>query len=559
MLVIAAYLGLHAALVLSGVVPALVDGQLVNLSDPDSYARALRLERYWRDGHLGDGIEKLINAPYGMALHWTRVVDVVALALTALVQPFAGTQSPVFLAGMAFGPFLHLAVLPLFLWAARPILSPGARLAACLIFLLQPVTTFNFVVGTLDHHGLMALLALAIAIFTARALSHDRLAWAAAAGGAGGLAVWLSPEGIVLLVPVLAAFGVLWLRGDRRAMNGALAFSLTHLAIIAVAVTVEGQWPVMDLYKVSQIHAVLAALMTGTAALAVISQNRLVVCVAGALGLAGLWRLCPGLFADPQITLDPVVRQTMIDAVGVEGPLSLATPSGRQTALLGLGIAVPAMAFSLWALWRRPAPQQGRHVFALLSVAVLVAYVLLGKARGLHYVTCFALLPWAECLMALAVRRKVLAVMAGCAQSVLGGALVLAAEPSGPVCPTAALARHLGRAPVAGPVILADLFAGPELAYRTGYGVLGAPYDQNVAGITDTARLFGAHGLGPEFWRLMAQRQVRAVVLCRFDPPQAPPGSLAARLLAGDAPAGFTPVPLPPDLAAAFVLYGVQP
>jgi hypothetical protein len=91
---------------------------------------------------------------------------------------------------------------------------------------------------------------------------------------------------------------------------------------------------------------------------------------------------------------------------------------------------------------------------------------------------------------------------------------------------------------------------GPELAWRTGYRLVGAPYHRGGAAILDTQALFGAtnDALARE---VAERRQVALLLLCPALPGASlVPGSLAARLREGTPPDWLVPLPLaglPPE------------
>jgi hypothetical protein len=114
---------------------------------------------------------------------------------------------------------------------------------------------------------------------------------------------------------------------------------------------------------------------------------------------------------------------------------------------------------------------------------------------------------------------------------------------AGEACDLVMLARYLETADAHGPV-LSYIFPGPELAWRTGLGVVAAPYHRDEAGILDADRAFRAT---PEAARqLLEDRGVDLVVLCLLEPGRGGhdwymttggPQSFYSRLAAGVPPA----------------------
>jgi hypothetical protein len=207
----------------------------------------------------------------------------------------------------------------------------------------------------------------------------------------------------------------------------------------------------------------------------------------------------PSLFANPQDGLDPIVRHYLLDLVSIEDPLRLSAVTWSDL-LFDVGPVVPALLFAAAAAVRGAPWQRRAHLFHALALLLMLAYVLFGKARGLHFLALYQVIPWSAATLwvwhrasvrggrALAAAAAVLLVGAGwMAAAVL--TIVATPVPDTPQeCRYGPVARHLPPAR-AGETVLTDLFDGPELAYRTGYGAIGAPYDLNAAGIRDTQAL----------------------------------------------------------------------
>jgi hypothetical protein len=192
-----------------------------------------------------------------------------------------------------------------------------------------------------------------------------------------------------------------------------------------------------------------------------------------------------------------------------------------QTALvLPWAGAVVALATWFWQWSRRPwrAPLTALFLIALLGWHIVAGAVLLGTAG----------------------RQSVASWQDGCDWTSLG---TLLGELDPPVTGT----------------IATMVFPGPEIAWRSGIGVVSAPYHRNTQGILDVHALFLAQPGVAE--GLARDREIELIVLCEAAPGRGghawyrdrsgdgglygllakatPPGWLVAESLDGPLPGGF--------------------
>ncbi|PWC38805.1 hypothetical protein [Azospirillum sp. TSO22-1] len=569
LLILAGIAALHAALVLTGVVPALEGGQ-VNLFDPDSYTRLLRVAQLHATGRWYDPVLTALNAPAGLELHWTRPLDALMLVLAAplsLALPFPAALE---WAGLVMAPALH-GVAALLLWfGSRPLLNRAERALAVLLFVALRAPLGDFVAGFSDHHALVMVLALG----QLAAFLNGRMA---VAGAAAGLGIWVSPECLLLLPAPLAALALGWVRDDGDATRDGVRFCAGLLGALAVGLALErppAQWLMPDAFRLSALHAGLGALLlaaVGAVSLAARRTHgpagRAFTALAAAMGAAGAaWLLLPGLFANPQDGLDPVVRAYLLDPVGIEDPLRLAEVNWGDL-LLDAGPVLPALLCAGVAAARGPAAQRRGWLFLLLALLLMLAYVLFGKARGLHFLALYQAIPWSAATVRLwrhGGAAVAAAALVGGGSWIAGAALASTAPPPPPAaeCRYGPVTPHLPP-PRPGETVLSDLFDGPELAYRSGYGAIGAPYDLNAAGIRDTQALLLGDPRSGTVRRLLEERRVAVIVLCRGRSPDVErelrdrPRSLLALLHRLSPPPGIEPIALPAAEAQRFLAYRV--
>ena len=114
-------------------------------------------------------------------------------------------------------------------------------------------------------------------------------------------------------------------------------------------------------------------------------------------------------------------------------------------------------------------------------------------------------------------------------------------------------------------LILADLFDGPEIAYKSGYGVLGAPYHEDQGGGNElTYKLFGADPDLLAIQQQFRQKHIRYIIMPkvlfqRYQKFVMSPVTLLGRLARGREPQWLTRVPLPVELSQRCLLFQVKP
>ena len=88
LIVVCLWAALHLALTASVASPVF-NGELLG---PDGYMRLVRVGELLVTGNWYDVVIERSNAPYGDALHWTRPMDAIILALALLILPFVSAE-----------------------------------------------------------------------------------------------------------------------------------------------------------------------------------------------------------------------------------------------------------------------------------------------------------------------------------------------------------------------------------------------------------------------------------------------------------------------------------
>lgn len=569
------------------------------LLDTDSWTRAQRVLDLWQGAGWFDETLARLNAPQGLSLHWTRPLDVmILLPAKALNAAFGfAPRDAVLLAGAWVCPVLHACCGVAAALAARAVWTGVGPLLAGLLVIGNPAALSYSALGRADHHTLVllaGLLALGAAARAAAEPGARRAAWWA--GAFGGMGVWVSPEALLVAVPVLAGFGVVWVAEGTRGFPGrgaaaqglraSLGFTLVAMAAVASEHHPSG-WLRGEYDKVSAQHVLMGALSAavfaavgrlpggaGRRALAGGSAAAVAACALLALWPQALRASMGGVDAGAAEHLIPDVHEMKpidLSLAGLldEAPMMLAA---ALAASLAFALSIPAwrrngtlaVAVPLGLALAVTLPAAVRHIrFAvdLAAPAGLLAAGLPGFALGLRRPP----LRFAVAFLA------VFAAFGVPMLSRLGGSApdgAAAAEVSGKweECGAAALEalrRDGGTTPDGGgataPVLLANTVnLGPELAWRTPFRLVAAPYHRGGEAFVDTAAFFTARD-DAQARSIAAKRQVSMVLLCAPPPRESVAETvLLGRLRRGEAPDWMRPVPLP-GAPAGVRLFSVLP
>lgn len=545
-----------------------------NLVDSDGYARLVRVERLLETGAWFDSSLPRANWPYGGALHWSRLFDMLLIALALPLMPALGVKAALYWSGAVISPILHLFTAAAVAWAARPLIGRAGALIAGALTAVQFGVLGYATLGHADHHMLFGLIAVLAIGFSVHALTGSGPTGspgrhAACAGVVLAAGFWLGAEMQVTAALCLTVLGLKWVfegdggetvaAGVRPGLNLSLNLSLGLLAGVAVMLAVERGPGFFDVGydRLSIVHLTLAALLAafwwavvrlagrGPAGV----PGRLAVAVAGAAAvLAVMWLLYPKVFVNPLKDFDPVILE-IFDSVAEYGSIK-----DVPHFLLYAGGALIA---GPWALWRLKTETGGdRWAWLLLAVSSLVYLVFaLNWIRWSLYVGLFLAIVLADLAVwvdAAANRRfafprrmlvKVpVVVLLTVGPLAAGTALVYAqgaedravnearAPSSSPalalapalseggdprLCPVQAMARYLEQPPWADRprTILASVNFGAELLYRTRHRVTATLHHPQAPGILDSVRILGGVD-DREILKLVRQRQIDLILIC---------------------------------------------
>ncbi len=556
---------------------------LERLADADGYLRLMRVQALREGGAWFDDLMPRVAAPEGIVVQWTRPLDLLILLPALALERLLGlppTQA-LFVVGQFISPVLLVAAAVAAAWAAKAIWQGSAPWFAALLLGTMPAAQAYSGMGRADHHALI-LLSIVVALgATLRAfLPGASVRIAAAAGAAYGFGLWAGPEVVIVVVPVLAAAGLLSVLAPdgRFAARQGLAVALGMAAMLAFAILVEhapAEWSMVAYDQVSVHHLVLALLMAAVfaAALQVGTAPRprrvVVAGLAGAAAFALLVVLYPDMLRGPLGSADAAALASFVPFVEEIRPLPPLGAGSLMDTVTLFGAAVP---LSLLALvlgargWVRDGTGGAGLMLAAALVATLVAAFLARRfALDLAAPAAIAGAGVVGLIVQGAWPRQEVA-RALLAAIVFFGALALpyvslavpqAAPPAAAravACDWTAMSRWLDAARPAvtaadpSPILMtADLFHGSEVAWRTPYRTVALPHHRAGAAIADTIAVLEAREARAH--DVLAQRGVRLLLVCPGDAwPAARGGALSEAIRAGRRVEGLAPVDLPREL-----------
>jgi hypothetical protein len=592
------------------------------LLDTDSYMRVMRIMDLYHGTGWYNTVTTKIGAPEGLSLHWTRPVDILILLPALLAHALgADTSRAVYWIGAGFSPFCHILACFAAVWAARPLWpSPANRFAA--LILLSNGAAFGYgVFGRADHHTLLLLLAvLMLGAMLRAALAGTTPAyhwrWAAISGVFAGLGVWISPELMVPIVPVIATLGLFWLdapldleaaratdpaNGNTEVRDWAgpgAAFALGMAAVVALAIPIEqppARWFAAEYDKISLPYLVLPLIWAAVFLLARRFGERfgggfraraLVGLVLGGAGFGLLIAVFPDLLLGPLGNLNPRLKADFFDTIQEMQPLWPTSFGRLYTFLPMVGQAVAALlllplAFRAWRGRRRWAGLLLVMVFGFLLIAALLHARLSVEFSPTIAIFCAGFFSMLEMKLSGAPRWQRLPALtltvialtyapllisfalphgqdAGTCKVTDLAAWMNAAHPAWPRPSSASSGPVESNAPI---VLTDDISYAPELAFRTDYRFVAGPYHRNPQAIFDTIDVL-TDTTGKTARGILDRRQVALVIRCTdvIVPRLQIAGaqSLYAWLGRGFPPAWLHPLALPPALAKHFKVFEME-
>ena len=575
--------GLAAGALLLRGANAGADGPL--FGDTDDAMRMVVVRDFLAGQGWYDLVQHRLNTPYGVEIHWSRLIDV----------PLAGLLA---LSGLVFGP-AAIAVTgtlwPLLLLAVMLYLSARVTLdlvgreglvAALVLPILAPAILAEFMPGRLDHHNVIVLLTMAGLLAALRALRQPLWAWLGGLIAATALAIAI--EALPGIVAAILAFGLAYVADPARAANLrrfglGFAFGMVFHLMLARP---PALWFEAACDMISPVY-VLAGLMVGAAYLLAsllpaprLAWQRLaLLAILGLVAIAVVVLAYPQCLAGPYAELDPWLIDNWIAAIVEAKPWHR---SLGEIPAYAVGVGVPVLIGLFAGLAALRLERQSRLEWLILLVFIAAtALIMLAQVRGARLAVLPAV-PAAAWLIARArqaylARRgagEIAALLGAWLASagivlMLGTGAVLALLPQPSATGARAADISSGRAACLAPAayvdlrglpperIMAPIDLGSHILLETGHAVVSAPYHRNEAGLLDTFRFFNRPA--EEARAIAAARGLGLVVTCPAlpemqGPARAEPGTLLNLLAEGDPPDWLADVSLDGPLKIYAVL-----
>ena len=543
--------------------------------DPDDALRLVEVRdliagQGWFDVH-----QYRIAAPGGVAMHWSRLVDIPLAAMILALRPLLGQPLAETVTCIAVPLLTLLCALALIGRLAGRLFTVEIAGFACLLAALSVPAMFQFQPLRIDHHAWQIVLALA-ALNGLFEPDHRKGGWIVGLAMAASLAI--SIEGL----PLTAAFlGVLALRYLR---NRSDATGLVHgsaaLAIGSAALFL-GTRGLTDLAEhcdtVSPAHlAAFAAAALGCLGLsslrhrpplAIAAAGAGVVAISAAIVLAAAPSCANGAFA----ALDPLVRKFWYANVSEGQPIWHMSLS--EMAIMLVPALIGLVASARLGLHAKTAAERTLWLeFTLILLAATLIGVMVTRACAASAMLATIPSAWqlreridAARIASAPLWRRLLRIVT-VPLLIFPGLPVLAAQsakdagkPSpanaastpkaygASACDYDKLTAGLRRLPATD--VFAPLDLGPRIILDTTHRVIATGHHRGVAGIHDVIAAFIAP---PDQARaIIARHHATLLVIC---PDQieadnyrsAEPKGLMAALLSNHAPAWLTPIDLAP-------------
>ena len=539
--------------------------------DTDDAMRAVQL-RDWMAGQAWfDLAAHRMGPPEGLAMHWSRVVDV---PLAVLVRAF-GLMLPPDLAEraarIAFPLVLQVWLAGAMAYGARVLAGPRAMAPAALLIAFGVVGDRQFQPGRIDHHAPQILLLTLMAAALLDSLSPDRARRAALCGVTMAVSLAISLENLPFVAVLLAVLPVLWvLDGSRHRvamlwLAGGLGAAAPAVFVLTVApwryaVTSSDSYSAPHLAALllaAGVHVALTVADRGRAGAGPIPRARraaLALALAGAAA-AALVATFPRCLDSPFAEVDPLVKRLWLDRVAEVQPLlgALRRAPGATLVLVGpvglsslvvvsaiiatrglarrrwavlAGLVGIGLAGAAWAIRMADSLQP----LALLGAAWLVARLFAWARREGRSPAAIAL-PYLVFLVASSLCWSLLPTGTAAERSPDGLA--------GPACDAPEAFRPLDRLATAR--VFAPIDTGPYLLAHTGLSVVAGPYHRNNPG--NMAVLTGLTAT-PEVARDIVRGTGAQFVLVCAAAPGSEPGDLLRALADGHPPSWLTRVPV---------------
>ena len=515
--------------------------------DPDCYMHLQRAYRLMTVGDWRTLTDIRVNAPFGYTIHWTVFFDSL---LVAGAMPFRGllgwdAHHALLVWGSVISPLLFIAGLVTLLRAVRHWLPGGSQLFLVALAFTQPQFAGSFLVGRPDHHSLiMALILAQLAWLYAWLSGRLDVKWALLAGVAAGLEMCTSVEALLTILWVGAALGLAWSVYRAPVLKGFAWYLLGCVGTIAIWLGLSrgSQFFEIAYDRVSFVQ--LVALGSGAVAFLAVSARHgdnpapasLGARLAPWLAAAGFSAIVTAIWF-PDFFLGPWPHPAAAivawhKTVNEIQPLLPTSPTQLGLFLGQFTAALASIPLMVHLLRKGPREQRLAMLVSLVGL-VLFGAVALAQMRWAAEAQAMTLLPWT--LTALRIMQSDIALPVGMRRIPIRSVVLLAllVLPILVAIPAQRAAARSGGGVSADrscgwdqasqvlkpyqsgktPIVLAPVWYGPEILWRTSFRVVGVPYEMPSA-MADTQDFFRDETAAK---RLATVRRVDFVLICGSD------------------------------------------
>ncbi|MGH6837601.1 MAG: hypothetical protein ACREDT_02130 [Methylocella sp.] len=491
------------------------------LPDPDSWTRAVLL----RDALETGSWQQILgrdSSGYGTSLHWTRLVEILALPFVLLLEPFVGRDGAILAVATMFGPVMFGSLTAALWWAVRPFVAwRPAMLFVPAATVMAPALLAYGEPGRFGHHLIIPLCAaMAFAHAVRAACSRGGRANSAIHAGLWcGIGTAFSVEMLPFALLAFAGLALAWVLDGDEAAAGRVEGCALGFTVIAVAAWLldppHGGLLAIEVDRLSLPYVLLGpALLAAAKALARFSLPGAGGRLAAVLGV-GLLTLVLWLAVFPELArgIAPGTPAEVQRLIWDNNPELQPIETARRLIGWGGGGTLCLLFFSLELLNVR----HDRRRFWLHSYATFCAATLL--AMSLIHIR-FAPYASAAGAAALAIQISHLRNRAGSLPVLVFGT-ILAVAPFYAAATEAAAARIFSCrvTPAARwlederDVVFVDIEFAPELLWRTRAMTVGTLYHRGYKGIARYLRASRALTDDDARAALEAAR-VKRVLLC---------------------------------------------
>ena len=336
-------------------------GEMTNtgVMDNDGLMRLAQVRDLLSGQAFYDLTQSRMNAPFGLEMHWSRLIDLSIAALIVLGSFLLGPELGEPFAMTVWPLLVLLPTLVAICFVSRELGGTDAVLP-CLVFALASPRTVYFLPGQIDHHNIQIMLCLFLVVSVV--ISQRLPKMAAAAGALVALTLSIGLETIAYALICAAWYPALWIiKGQQRTKHMVhFAFGLlaaTLLLTFGLFVPASGFQAYCDVFSFAYAPA-LAIGATGLLVLAKTSHThdqwptRLAAATAlGATCVLSIAAIAPECLQGPYAALTPELRTVWFNLVKETQSAQSMFENDLKSALAYYPYLAFAVACGIWVVW----------------------------------------------------------------------------------------------------------------------------------------------------------------------------------------------------------------